>query len=357
MEKLITKYTHSGNTTIQPLSLDVSTGIFTTAAPHNLGTNSYPCFFYTTNDYVRPFPYEIYNSDHQNNTTNTWRIKGLTDTTFILMYNNANVTSYLSAYNTSLDCSKMLFEYNAAGGTTQITLNNLGGLTNYRIVCTGRKVAGNIKLNVSGNIVVTPANGYFGTDITTTTSWKPNNRIIYEILVKNNCFYTVLDTIYPDKSKYQFGEAWISSRAIHNMMFCSEKTPLSTFTFTETYTPMIQNGFTVEVYEIIDDVDIISNKLVSAGSNIYTLDLSQFTNFNIETEDTVSKTIEFSNVPNVVTVCVTLKYTNAASMTYPLGTTWKDSMPPSLTAGKTYILMFTTLNGGTSWQGSWVGAW
>lgn len=101
----------------------------------------------------------------------------------------------------------------------------------------------------------------------------------------------------------------------------------------------------------------------AAVTNTYTIDLAGQANknFAIETEDANAKTIVFSNVPTetglVIQVSVKLKYTNAAAITYPVGVVWKDAAIPVFTAGKTYILMFVSYDGGTTWLGSYVGAW
>ena len=98
----------------------------------------------------------------------------------------------------------------------------------------------------------------------------------------------------------------------------------------------------------------------TAVSNTYTLDLelSPIKNFSIETTDANAKTIAFSNVPSgMVQITVKLKYTNAAAITYPTGVVWKDGSIPVYTATKTYFVMLVTDDGGTTWLGSYVGAW
>lgn len=124
------------------------------------------------------------------------------------------------------------------------------------------------------------------------------------------------------------------------------------------YTYSFLHGTIIEVWDEENNVNKV--KSVTASSNIYTLDLSQNDNFSIETTDTNNKTIQFSNLNSIytsATVCVNLKYTNSASITYPNGTVWKSNVSPTLTSGKTYILMFNTIDSGATWNGSWIGAW
>lgn len=99
---------------------------------------------------------------------------------------------------------------------------------------------------------------------------------------------------------------------------------------------------------------------VNAVNNIYTLDFlnTSIKNFSIETTDTVAKSISFSNVPTgFVQATVKLKYTNTSTITYPASVVWKDGNIPVYTATKTYLLMFVTYDGGTTWLSSYVGAW
>lgn len=109
------------------------------------------------------------------------------------------------------------------------------------------------------------------------------------------------------------------------------------------------------------DVEDISFTTVEAITNTYTLDLTSQLNFAIETGDTVAKTIVFSNVPStaglLLSMSVKVKYTNAAAISYPASVTWLNSLIPTYTAGKSTVLMFLSYDNGTTWLGSWVGAW
>lgn len=107
--------------------------------------------------------------------------------------------------------------------------------------------------------------------------------------------------------------------------------------------------------------DITQYLTVTATANVFTFDLSQRKNFAITPADAVAKTFAFSNVPAtsglVISVSVFITYTNAAAITHPAGTIWKDATPPAMIAGKRYILLYTSYDAGTTWLASAIGAW
>jgi hypothetical protein len=119
------------------------------------------------------------------------------------------------------------------------------------------------------------------------------------------------------------------------------------------------NGIVSTQGSLIDP--LVKYLTVAASGNTYGLDLTNYYNFAIETTDTATKTITFSNVPAtsnlLLSVSVKLKYTNAAALNYPTGTVWKDGTTPTLATGKQYILQFVSFDNGTSWLASFVGAW
>ena len=100
---------------------------------------------------------------------------------------------------------------------------------------------------------------------------------------------------------------------------------------------------------------------VSAVSNIYKLDLSSTFNFVIETLDKLTKTITFTNVPNlansITSISVILKFTNNATILFPSGTVWKDQTKPTFVVGKKYMLSFVSYDNGVSYLASYIGAW
>ncbi len=64
-------------------------------------------------------------------------------------------------------------------------------------------------------------------------------------------------------------------------------------------------------------------------------------------------TFTVSNVPSDRVYALTLKLTvTSGSITWWTGVIWPSSITPTLTAGKTHLLMFVTDNGGTVWRGS-----
>lgn len=113
-------------------------------------------------------------------------------------------------------------------------------------------------------------------------------------------------------------------------------------------------------YELLK-ADYTNFATVAAITNTYTLDLSANKNFYIETTDANAKAIVLSNVPSeinlIIQVSVKLKYTNAAAITHPEGVVWKDAATPVFTAGKRYIILYTSYDNGTTWLSSVAGAW
>jgi len=109
--------------------------------------------------------------------------------------------------------------------------------------------------------------------------------------------------------------------------------------------------------------DITTFTSVSSVANVYTLDLALKVqkNFAIETADAVAKTITITNPPTTVgtilNVSIKLKYTNAATIAYPSGTTWQDGAVPSPTVGKSHLLLFTSYDAGVTWLASDIGEW
>jgi hypothetical protein len=100
---------------------------------------------------------------------------------------------------------------------------------------------------------------------------------------------------------------------------------------------------------------------VDAVNDIFTFDLSRGLNFSIVVGDTNAKTIQFSNVPTndniILPITVLVTYTSAAPITHPIGIVWQNGITPVFTAGKKYVLMYSSWNNGTTWRGSISGAW
>jgi len=64
-------------------------------------------------------------------------------------------------------------------------------------------------------------------------------------------------------------------------------------------------------------------------------------------------TFSFSNVPSSRSFGVSLVLTySSGTVTWPSSVKWKDDTAPTLTAGKTYVVVLHTINGGTTWRGA-----
>ena len=81
----------------------------------------------------------------------------------------------------------------------------------------------------------------------------------------------------------------------------------------------------------------------------------------IETADAVAKTLAFANISatagRAVTISVKLKYTNAATITFPASVIWSSGIVPTFVAGKEYILVFRTYDNGTRVLGYYNGGY
>jgi hypothetical protein len=125
----------------------------------------------------------------------------------------------------------------------------------------------------------------------------------------------------------------------------------------------IQSQENKEIIETMNtSLTSIANYItVGAVANTYTLNLAAYLNFAMETTDANAKTIAFSNVPVTVgiilAVGVKLKYTNAAAITFPAGTVWKDGIIPTFVVGKKYRLIFISDDNGITWEAASIGAW
>lgn len=105
--------------------------------------------------------------------------------------------------------------------------------------------------------------------------------------------------------------------------------------------------------------DITTQTTISATSNVYTLSMlnSKIKKFKITTADTVAKTIAITNITTDCEVTIKLVYTNAAMITFPIGVVWRDNVAPTFTVGKIHFIYLITDDSGTSYQGTWTGAW
>jgi hypothetical protein len=98
---------------------------------------------------------------------------------------------------------------------------------------------------------------------------------------------------------------------------------------------------------------------VAAVSNVFTFDLNldDYREYKMETKDAVAKTVMVKNAPTKAELCIKLKYTNAATITWPANITWQNGVAPFFTAGKTSIISLSTDDGGATWLGLFAGEW
>ena len=104
--------------------------------------------------------------------------------------------------------------------------------------------------------------------------------------------------------------------------------------------------------------------VVDNDSDVYPIDMASrlIKNVKITTADADAKAVTVANVPaGDVELFLELTYTNAAAITWTMsaGSTlvWLSGSAPTLTAGKTYRMVFFTSDGGTVWHGNSVGGW
>lgn len=94
--------------------------------------------------------------------------------------------------------------------------------------------------------------------------------------------------------------------------------------------------------------------------NVFTLDLSKSSNFEITNETIDTKEIDFKNVSaevnNLLVVSVKLNNLATSNFIFPSGTLWQDNDAPSFQYS-TYMLLFISYDGGSSWLASYVGGW
>lgn len=66
-----------------------------------------------------------------------------------------------------------------------------------------------------------------------------------------------------------------------------------------------------------------------------------------------NSTFTFDSVPASVAYSFTLEVTHTSgTITWPTSVQWPNNKAPTLTAGKTHLFMFSTVNGGTRWRGA-----
>ena len=101
------------------------------------------------------------------------------------------------------------------------------------------------------------------------------------------------------------------------------------------------------------DIGTVTNAIGSIGGGAQTIDL-ELGNSVVATVDTSETTFTFSNPTASDEECgFTLYLTNGGSQTvnWPASVDWAGGTAPSLTASGVDVLVFTTVDGGTIWNG------
>jgi hypothetical protein len=145
---LVARYVHSGNIVIQPTSLNMSTGVWTTNQSLNtlLGANG------TIKANIVPVSKTYANNSipREYLETNVHRLEVISDTTFYIQDGTTRLTSYPHANNSTVDVSKISFEVNQP---TSVTID-LSGLNLNEILLRGfgvRNRSGQTYFNLQGS--------------------------------------------------------------------------------------------------------------------------------------------------------------------------------------------------------------
>lgn len=343
----VAEYTHSGNVEfdISQITVDVTNNTFT-----------FPSHGLTTSSMLTPLSNTQGNSNVSGGLTLGTRYYVVNPTTDTFQLSTSSGGAVIDITSVG-DATGWKFEKTIAT-SPNVSFSNIGGINKFKLIISGAFASQLIaQINdISTNVYQSHA-GSWASTIPLTTNYGFHSHVYLDGEVVNG--YARFTSVFA-VSRSGIGYTGITGAITsYNASF----TGLNKFSLILT-SNALYNGAKIQLYEYFEEQEIGKCPTISAIANVFTLDLSQLStvsNFFIETTDAVSKSITFSNVPattnRIVNVSVLLKYTNVATLTYPTGTTWKDGLTPNLTAGKKYVLMFTTFDGGTSWLGSWVGAW
>lgn len=105
---------------------------------------------------------------------------------------------------------------------------------------------------------------------------------------------------------------------------------------------LVKNGGVLESY---------TEKLV-ATTGVINLNLGNVFTIAPTTNTTFSITNAKSNIAHSFTLYISMGAT-ARTLNYPAGVKWESESIPEMAVNKTYILTFSTINGGTTWFGNW----
>jgi hypothetical protein len=179
---LIARYVHSSNIEIQPIDLDLTTGIFTTDIPLGLPVgairNVVPRMNYMFNGCI---PREFKSVDAH-------KIEVIDDYHFYLYAENTKLTSYPHTSNTAVDVSTFRFEH-GYGMNTVIDLSGLN-LQSFRVVIRGQRQRGGWAYNY---INFNHSKGNFNSYFSGITDGRDFQSILFELEYRyapaNNMFF------------------------------------------------------------------------------------------------------------------------------------------------------------------------
>jgi hypothetical protein len=98
---------------------------------------------------------------------------------------------------------------------------------------------------------------------------------------------------------------------------------------------------------------------IVAVDDIYSIDLLNTANKKVEiaTGDATGKTISLLDVPTRCELYIEFEYANECAITWFDGISWLSGFAPTFYEGKTYRLVFSTKDSGTTWHGMYSGGW
>lgn len=265
---LVIDYTHNSNTVIQPISLDLTTGIYTTENTIEVKDETPVCWAYNDKLDVSPMylPYEIFSL---NNPT-TWikyKIKKISDTTFKLLNTDDTDLVYTSEKNTSVDVSKFHFE--TASGI-QIMFDELELYGDFEIICEGQAISNNYSFDLSNyntksiNYIWDSNNIFFngnqnpiliyGTKFNDISKkYRYHEKIIYKCIRKNSLIS--IDGICVMNYFVNYASNWNSNESIyHNNAYAKQTGDTSIINkiniYNNNFNYLLLNGYNIRIYKI-----------------------------------------------------------------------------------------------------------
>jgi hypothetical protein len=238
--KLITSYTHTSNQVIQPISVDLVTGIFTTDTPIGLSAGTKKdCLIAINFTKTNQLPREFKSIDQK-------QIEVIDNYSFYVLFSNARLT-YPNAANTAVDVSSFRFEIYPSVGVTINLADIVLGKT--RAIFHGsRNRAGwtYIYLNINDNGVASQHN--FGTF----ADGRDMNSIYFELFfdIRGNSLLSHIDR-YITSTWTETNGTWGQSHATSGQGISLFNRYKTTPTITSIqFTFGIANGSVIELYDI-----------------------------------------------------------------------------------------------------------